>query len=263
MKKEAWLKLVEPISINEFPRLPCPTCSNGELILDLSSLRFRASKDQYKRDVFWKDDFEQNTLLRIFFAIGTALDNMQWKQSRFIGFLVCSPCQESVAITGRAEVPSAFQKMVYKEHIQPTRILAEYFSPHIPIFNIKSQLPEDVRSELAKSFSLYHTDTAAAGNRLRAAVERLLDSQGIEPGRDLYGRIQQFAKKELELSELLSALRLLGNEASHEGNVSKADLLDAYAVFECIAEQLFERQNKLKTMKALSNEIIDRFNQKA
>src|ERR1035437_667301 len=86
------------------------------------------------------------------------------------------------------------------------------------------------------------SDQGAAANRLRVALECLLDHVGI-PRQEknqkgdvwdlkLHSRIETFEKAEANLGGQLMALKWLGNTASHEGNVTREDLLDALEILE-------------------------------
>lgn len=105
-------------------------------------------------------------------------------------------------------------------------------------------VPEDtpltVKDELDNAFSLYWHDASACGNRLRAALERLMDHYGVlvGVGAKLHARIEDFGKANAVQKDRLLAVKWLGNEASHE-SLSASDVLDAMEILEVVLEDLF------------------------
>ncbi|WP_028136395.1 DUF4145 domain-containing protein [Bradyrhizobium japonicum] len=149
------------------------------------------------------------------------------------------------------------------EYLEP-----ENMWPAPPIISVE-QLPKEVRAELQKSFGFYWNDAGACASRMRTSLERLMDHFKVrtitvatdKTGRkyrkrlDLSSRIDKFAAKirSREYSDMLHALRVVGNVGTHgTKTVTKANLLDAYRLYEHALERLFE--DKAESIK----EIIKR-----
>jgi integrase len=113
----------------------------------------------------------------------------------------------------------------------------------LPVFALPVGTPKAVAEQLEASFRLAWLDPGAAANRMRVALERLLDhfrikktggrtNKGKVIGLTLHARILLYAVKQPVLGAQLLALKWLGNTASHEGQVSMSELLDADEILE-------------------------------
>ncbi|MBS1054310.1 DUF4145 domain-containing protein [Gluconobacter kondonii] len=143
--------------------------------------------------------------------------------------------------------------------------------PVPPLFRISENVPENVKKQLELAFRMYWTDVSACVARLRTAVERLLDDQGVPKQRlqkkgknvgtmqrmDLYQRIESFTKG-LAHKDQLQGLRNIGNLGTHgTEDVEDSDLFDAVDVLEFVLTGIYDTKTinakagklKLKTVK--------------
>ena len=96
---------------------------------------------------------------------------------RFSALLKCESihCKEVAVVAGRGEVEQTpderMEKMEYADIFFPA-----YFKPSPTLIAIPPRCPASVRDELAAAFVNSWGEFAAAGNRIRVAVERLLDA---------------------------------------------------------------------------------------
>jgi hypothetical protein len=60
----------------------------------------------------------------------------------------------------------------------------------------------------------------------------------------LHARLDAFATTEPVVGPKLMALKWLGNAGSHDGEVSKADLLDAFEILEHALGEIVEKRSK-------------------
>lgn len=255
MVDKIWEQSSDFMAVDKLPSWPCPTCNSGILVLQRKSLRFRESARQFDVEEFGGEDFESNMILGILRFVGKATLMMMVRQARFHAFLLCNDksCKEVVTVCGRAKVPSALQKSRVTES-QSHFILPEYFSPPLLIFSLPPEYPQEVRMELVKSFSIFFADTSAAANKLRIAVERIMDVIGIPPG-GLAPRLRAFKELNHELGEMLLSVKWLGDKASHSTGLSKKKILDAYEITEYVMKQLFIQPEELKKMRKLSKNL--------
>ena len=262
---EIWKRSMGPVAVNELPLWPCPTCNKGKLLLDRKSLACEMSHERYRPIEFERDDFEENKLLGFFVALGEAVERMQWNQARFCALLKCDNqgCNERVSMSGRAEMPSAIQVALQKQSgfILTERILPEYFSPPLQIIRLRAEYPEPVRIELIRSFTIFFSEPNSAGNRLRVAIERLLDAQTVPSGK-LHHRLDEFSKRERDLAEMLMAIKWLGNEGSHSDKLTKEDVLNGYEVFSFVLLQLYVVAQDRHKMRALSQQLLEKYKPK-
>lgn len=245
-----------PISAEHIPEWPCPNCADGKLIFEQQSLYFRSAKKLYSHDDFRKEDFENGILLGMVAAVGKAFFQLQFKQARFNAFLQCKICSETVSVCGRAEILPSHSQSSHKESIF---LIPEFYSPPLPIFPLLKEYPKDIKRELAKSFSVFFADSSSAGNKLRTCIEILLDNQKVQESNSLHSRIQEFRKTNNDLGEMLLALKLLGNEASHTTELNKNDLITAYEIIEYVLEKIFVIDTKHGRLKQLSNDLENRY----
>jgi hypothetical protein len=109
------------------------------------------------------------------------------------------------------------------------------------IFDIPAKCPKEVSEELRAGFSLFFSDRGATANRVRIALERLMDHLKIPPGK-LHDRLDIFSKQN-PIGENLMAVKWLGNTGSHEGKVSRDDLLDGFQILEHALAEIIEMRS--------------------
>lgn len=233
---QVWSRIA---SKGKLPGYPCPTCSNGKM----KTLKDSTIVREPKYFEIWRDenpdDVDQTTVVE-----------------RWSATLKCDEpsCGEIINIIGDANVvetdfvnTDGQHDWVYEDVL---RIQAMYPAP--PLFRISSNVPRDVRRHLEIAFRMYWTDVSACVSRLRTAVERLLDEQGVPTERktktgkfvrmDLYERIDSFASGAGAVhSSQMQSLRHIGNLGTHGGDdVDDGDLFDAIDVLEFVLTGIYD-----------------------
>ncbi len=132
--------------------------------------------------------------------------------------------------------------------------LPRFCTPMPDIFELPKKCPDDVACELRAAFALFWSDPSAAANRVRVALERLMDHLLVQKRRKnkngkfdklkLHTRIEIFAKAEPFWGAQLMALKLLGNTGSHDGGVTKDEVLDAFEIIEHALFELIGQRSK-------------------
>lgn len=179
--------------------------------------------------------------------------------------LECSTCKEVVAVSGTAtEVPEDINESIeWFDYLEPQSMW-----PAPPIIAFHRSIPGEVKKEIKLAFQLFWVDYGVCASRLRTSLERLMDHFGVAktrirkdykkpaaPGKrvplELALRIDKLPKKigTRDYSEILHALRTIGNLGVHGGKVSHAAILDAFKLYEMALDQLFE--DKSETAKAI------------
>lgn len=244
------------------PVLPCPSCGQITLVISNPSIQFMADKPHgFSRmwEALTSKESDITTIANVLngFLEGKAI------RTQFVGFYCCTSCNEPVSVLGKGKAFSADQQ---------TLLSFVYFSPALPIFELKDTYPSKVNVELAKSFSAYVSDPTTAGARIRTAIEFLLDEQGIQKFRTskqgkegsqvkfgLGERLKLFSETHSDLGNLLGGVKQLGNEATHGSDMQHSDLLDAYQLIEHVLEELYVSRPKRQKLLLKSNEMNNKF----
>lgn len=220
-------------TFSAWPQLPCPSCKVGTLQIDKNSIsnkETRSSKAAHSND-YWDPEHIVE---------------------RFIAILACTNprCKDNVFVCGR------ITKSLDYDTGSDGKLITElydcyvplFFEPAPPVFPIPNECPKKVRDELLRAFALIWSDVGSAGNRLRVAVEALMNEckiqkkAKIKTGRNkgklreltLDERIKKFGEKQEDAATQLMAIKWLGNTGSHAGLaiLTRDDLLDAFEHFE-------------------------------
>ncbi|WP_273808468.1 MULTISPECIES: DUF4145 domain-containing protein [unclassified Pseudomonas] len=212
------------------PKFLCPHCGEGHLIANIENIVTKqpAFSQGHQDHQDWSPDWEIER-----FSLPFKCDKVSCGEYAFL-----------IGETGFEEY--------YEEEVE-TWVLASVFIPKAMfpapmVISLPERTPKSVVSEIAAASSLIWTDLDACANRLRTAVERLLDDLKIpkrkivkgnkEARMDLYERIELFGKTQPDYEVSLQALRQVGNLGSHGDSVRRNVLSDAFEVFEYSLEEM-------------------------
>lgn len=229
-----------PIAL--YPCLPCPYCNSTTLIIDedsvsmrrLSGIALESYINKFQFPSLKEVESNESAWVKVLYGLVDFVDSLSCEPSQFIAYFKCKTCSESVSSIGLAKKPQKIDSICQAE------IKVESFSPPLPMFPLASTTPSSVNAELLASFNSFHSDTCSSGNRLRRAMEKLCKELGYCE-RNLHRTIEAMSEKYPKQAELLIALKLVGNEASHSDGVDEQDLLDSYQVIEVVLDVF--RQN--------------------
>jgi Domain of unknown function (DUF4145) len=222
-------------SEGSFPPWPCPECERGHLRLIDGS--YRKMEPSYSARNHGNEE-------------RTPLDDIY----RFDCLLQCNvrTCGEIVVVHGDVELQpdhESEESGLYRFVVFPRSM-----HPAPPLATIPKSTPLEVSRELKMAYQLFWVDTGSCANRVRISVEKILDHFDVPKGK-LYDRIEVFKKKDSEHAETFDALRYVGNVGSHEGEVKRDTLLDAFEVYQDALAQLFGKHRA--RIAALRKKIID------
>jgi hypothetical protein len=232
MKRHLW-----NTSINESscPSWECVACSSGILRLQKGSLKYeetQGSKQSHNAEGFDAD----------------------WIEYVFTAWATCNneKCGQTYAISGKGGVEPRFtgvNEWDYFDNFYPASI-----QPSLKIIHLPIKCPSDVKNELLKAFELYWVNFEACASRIRVALEHLLTHIGIEKQRtdeggktttiNLHTRIKNYVDNEPQLGQHLMAIKWLGNTGSHEGVITKNELLDAFEILEFALTEIIQGDSK-------------------
>lgn len=229
--RKAWQRWV---TVYAWPDWRCPRCQSGVLQLDRKSIIEKETADSLRahNEEAWDPD---------------------WIVNQFTAWLTCSKatCREVATVVGVSGVQQAYgpEGEYDWEKVYSPRLV----SPTPDMISIPAKCPEPVVNELRAAFMLYWIDSGAAANRLRIALELLLDSVSIKrrkrvPGAikdlTLHQRIVEYERREPVTAAHLMAVKWLGNTASHESGISGEMLLDAFEIVQHVLEEIFEERSR-------------------
>ncbi|WP_297893011.1 DUF4145 domain-containing protein [Shewanella sp.] len=232
----------ESFSINSFPQWTCPTCMRGilEVVGELKAEETAETLNSHDHPGF---DYE-------------------WVNYTVLGTLKCnnSRCSEKVVMSGTGRQEEACYIAPNGEYKEMSYFIIKpiFMHPPINIFSVNQTVPKKISQMLVKSFALFFCDDNACGNRIRATLEVMLDVLEVPDKCDngnfmpLAKRLEKINDISLPLKNKLTALRLLGNAATHgEGLLCRKDNVDAYKLLAHVFDKLFPaKENELDVLSA-------------
>lgn len=217
MKKSLWTKQISEISC---PKWSCAYCEDGTLELDKESFRYQetAETSQITRD----ENFDPT-----------------WIKYVFSSWAKCAnaDCNQHYVLTGDGALESGQIGEAEWGDYNSFNVLFVHPSPHI--IKIPQRTPDSLKQELIASFSLFWIDSGACANKIRVAVEELMDQLNVPHKKTLHQRIEEYQKITPQIADKLMAIKWFGNTASHEGRVRNSDLLSAYEIIEYVLEKIY------------------------
>ncbi len=238
-----------------WPRFPCPSCRVGALRINKTSIteeETKASKTLHSAEE-WEPD---------------------WIDGRFSAKLTCTNpvCHDHIFVCGRTSVS---WEMCFDANGDPSADLETYYEPRAfepspPVFPVPKQCPNSAKEEIERAFSLLWNDYGSCVNRLRVAIEAMMDEQNIQKktkiksgskkgkfrNLSLHERIEIYAEKEPDAGKQLMALKWVGNVGSHLElqKLTWEDLLVAFEHLEYALELMYVKHTS--KLKERANQII-------
>lgn len=230
--------LTRSFNKDSFPPLPCPACSRP-----MSIKADSISSYETAQSVFLSDKVGA---IAPYERIGV-----------FTLFLECRDpeCLEHVAVSGEAS-NECINRPDGMDAYVPVYDIWNCF-PAIHLFPLSKAWDEQVKGHMLNSFSHFWNDPSSSGNSLRCAIEALMDYCKIPQKRrtqngkmhrlTLHERIEAWGSKnkdQHELSQLLLAIKWIGNAGSHKAALSKKDLIKGYQLTEHVFSEVFDKRTK-------------------
>jgi hypothetical protein len=127
-----------------------------------------------------------------------------------------------------------------------------YVNPALPVLVVPERTPQAVRDEIVGASNVLFMSPSAAGNRLRRAVEELMNAQRVNKSRidrktgkrvaaTLHARIESFGLRQPEIAHTLLAVKWIGNEASHGKDMAVADVVLCARVLNAALVALYDQ----------------------
>ncbi|MEB0138685.1 MULTISPECIES: DUF4145 domain-containing protein [unclassified Undibacterium] len=217
--------------LDNVPHWPCPFCAKGILRL--------------KEEDFQKEDNGETETSR-----SSSQFDFDWVQYVFHGLLSCNLCNEKVVFCGTGSIERDYDDTdhgsSYCDYFEP-----KYFHPTVRIIVIESEIavPRQVLSSVKKACELFWVDLDSCANRIRTAVEYILDGLLIERYRNLTIRIPLHtridmldATKYTDLKTVFEAVKWIGNVGTHElGGLQRESVIDGFRMLEHCLSVLYPK----------------------
>lgn len=213
----------ERIFKDKFPlKYRCSCCGDG--VLKFKAGTFYSTETVESRNAQSHDEWEPG-----------------WISYVFSGGLICQSCESPFYVSGTGTVEEQWDDIEGQIHYDVFYPL--FFVPTIHLFNIPVNTPIQVKKIIESAFSLAWADYSASGNKLRVALEAILD--GITPkSKDSLGiKINSLPEKMADIKAKLNAIKWLGNEGSHVANLEEYDLAFAFKVIEKVLLTLYPNED--------------------
>jgi len=223
----------ETLNKDWMPAWPCPGCGRASLAIVKASFHtvIDAKTSDKSQDPRYGSDCDTGRFVCLFRCART-------------------DCLESCSVSGNYETSVAElpQASVYYSDCRPTSI-----TPPPPMIQIPRECPEAIRAEVVAAFSLFWIDLASSLNRIRNALELVLNDLRVPNTTlnnknkkiriSLHQRIERLATKRPRLKEIcerMMAVKHLGNAGSHPGaKVKQDDLFDGFDILERVLQDMY------------------------
>ena len=221
----------------------CPTCGKGFLKVKKGTFHHEETRASIRARDY--DDWDP-----------------EWIRYLYSCLLECNNphCKDIVSSSGEGSTGY----VVYDELGIPSpsyedRFIPKFFSPPLNIFDYQDSIPEEVKGELKKSFTLFFCDPDSSANHIRIALEYLLThmekkDHAINNGKkgyvSLHDRIENLPEEYEDIKKIFEAIKWLGNAGSHSSKtVSTDDALNAYDLMEHLLVKVFgDESNKMEQL---------------
>ena len=118
--------------------------------------------------------------------------------------------------------------------------------PPLPLLRIPAGAPDAAKEAAGAAAKIVWLDPSSAAGRLRTAVERVLDDQGVSvttasgARKSAHARIEEFQKKNQLAGDAMMAVKWIGNSGAHDNELTISDVLDGAIVLELALKVIYD-----------------------
>lgn len=218
------------VSEYDWPTISCPTCKIGSVPYSKVDMFEDPTSASWRDHDSWDPDM-------IF--------------GSFMGALKCTNphCCQAVLVTGTYTVVHNNGEPEYGDYGELYRLKS--FDPPLALADVPSSAPPSVKDAVAASARIVWLDPSSAANRLRTAVERVLDDKRVKKTRinnggtrvrmTTHARIEQFRLKDQLAGDAMMAVKWIGNEGTHESELTIQDVLDGATVLQLALKVVYDK----------------------
>ena len=219
-------RFIHYLNKDEIPKeYKCSSCNSSSLYFKSDFLKTTESKESIEKHNYHGWCTDEVSLI-------------------FSGILSCKVCNESHAISGIGFLERDYNEYESNDYIEV--LIPKYINPTLDIFKIPSNTPDKLKEIIKSSFSLAWSDYPAAGNRLRVALEVIIDNliPSTNTNDSLGNKINKIPQSNSDIQKVMKAIKWLGNEASHDAELIECDLAFAFEATEFILNKLYPDADK-------------------
>ncbi len=219
---------------DNWPLLLCPDCKLGYLALDYLKTFEESLSKRLRKASEWEPD---------------------WISGYFNASLRCPYCSSEVIVVGKMSVGS-MQAVGEDDDSQYTELLGiRYTIPVLKTIDFPEGCPWSFEEQIHYASNILLANPDAAANSIRTAVEKLLtihkvpryrtNNKGKRVPISMHARIQKLRSREPEVSDMLEAVKWIGNDGSHTGGLTINDVVDSLELLQHAVDKLYNKQPKM------------------
>lgn len=242
-----------PEDIKEWPSIPCPTCDRGNLAPVSETFTSEEAKTSERIQSEQWNDWEPD-----------------WAYGGFSCTLRCGkPTCDLVRVVGEMRVVAEFDEHgTWDGNSWSVEFRPKLFHPSLPLLQNHQEAPRSILGRIEAASAVIWVDPSSAANRLRSAVEALMDDQGI-PRRwsgikgpfplSLHQRIERLAAAKpafAETADMILAVKWIGNVGSHEDSLKIAHVLEGVEILDFALTEIYDKSRD--ALKKLAADITAR-----
>jgi hypothetical protein len=166
-------------------------------------------------------------------------------------------CLAEYAVAGRWGKFNSFGEEISMEYTGREcrrRYMPLFFHPALSLFQVPGSLPEAIHSLLEEAFRLFWASSTACAGAIRTLVEVIMAEKGFTKG-NLHQRIEAFGKSDPQNGKYLEAVKWIGNVGSHETELQKTDVLDAFEMLTEVLSALYPDVTGAAAVEKMADEI--------
>ena len=183
----------------------------------------------------------------------------------FHGVISCprSPCGNKCVVAGRWELdplsPPPDDSMEFYDSEAYTNYYVTYIFPTLRLMEYPVGVPDKIKDPIDAAELVLLSDASAAANRIRIAIEALLDCQGVRkcPRNNrstrltTHARIGEFQQRNSAAASYLMAVKWIGNAGSHDREiVPLVSVLEGFELFARAVELIYDPHEKALEQRA-------------
>jgi len=231
---------------NNFPKLKCPFCETGHLLVDNSEkILYTNVSTQNFYDVI----VDPSVLIQEYSYMLTC-DNLECAEK---GIVVGKIDKVENGYEGGYDPETGEEYPINQTYKSKYRI--DYISIPIKLINLPENIGNELKSCIESSFMLFWVDPNSCANKVRTVIELVMNDIKIpktiinknhkRKTYTLHQRIELFQNRKPELGEKLMAIKWIGNFGSHSIDLmTRNDLIDGYEILENVLFNLYNKDSK-------------------